>query len=160
MTIFVRKNIYHLLDRYDILDDSGQLIYTADGLLTRLNGRLILRDKLGIEVLRLRKSANPLFSKYRITTFEDPDEPLAEIRQCFTFRPRFHIVISGEPYELRGNLRASNFELTYGGTLCARVLKRVMSWGDTYVVTLSDPDNAPIYGAIAAALDNALYPRH
>ena len=59
--------------------------------------------------------------------------------------------------DLRGNLRASYFELYRDDTLCARILKRVMSWGDTYVVTLTDPDTVPLFGALAVAVDNALY---
>lgn len=160
MNLFVRKNIYHLLDRYDVLDESGQLIYTADGFLTRLHGRLILRDKYGIEVMRLRKRFNPFFAKYALCTAEEPDIPIVAMRQRFSFCPHFSIVYQDVDYELRGNLRASNFDIHQADTLCSRVLKREMSWGDTYVVTLTDPDVIPVFASIAIALDNALYHNH
>ena len=30
MNLFIRKKAYNLLDRYDVLDDTGRLAYTAD----------------------------------------------------------------------------------------------------------------------------------
>lgn len=157
MNLFIRKNVYHLLDRYDVLNESGQLTFTADGFLSRLKGRLIMRDKAGIEILRLRKRCNLLFANYTITAEDFPDEPLAVVRQRFSFRPHFQITLGDDTLELRGNLRASNFDMFRASEPCARILKREMSWGDTYILSLSDIDAAPVYAALTIALDNALF---
>ncbi len=160
MNYFVRKQVYRLLDRYDILDDGGRLLYTADGFLTRLKGRLVMRDRNGFEILTVRKTANPFFANYTIHAAEDPDEILAVMRQRFSVRPSFQISLGNEQFALRGNLRASNFDILRGTEPCARVYKRELRWGDTYVVALPNDTDAEIYCALAAALDNALFHNH
>ena len=59
MNLFIRKKAYNLLDRYDVLDDTGRLAYTADGLLVRFKGFLVVRDRAGIELLALKKKSEP-----------------------------------------------------------------------------------------------------
>ena len=87
MNLFIRKKAYNLLDRYDILDDTGRLAYTADGFLTRLKGSLVMRDRAGAELLTLRKDLNPLFCQYTIASFENPEKILSTMRQQFSLLP-------------------------------------------------------------------------
>lgn len=157
MNLFIRKKTYNLLDKYDILDENGRLVYTADGLLVRPAGRLVMRDREELEILTLRKSANPFFANYSITTLEDPDEKFASMKQLFALRPTFHIEIAKTGYEVFGNLRACNFNIMCGTELYARIYKRDLRWGDTYILSIADSERMPIFCALTAALDNALY---
>lgn len=157
MNLFIRKKAYNLLDRYDILDDTGRLAYTADGFLTRLKGSLVMRDRAGAELLTLRKDLNPLFCQYTIASFENPEKILATMRQQFSMRPQFQLSVGDDNLFLRGNLRATHFDIFQKEEPHARILRRELRWGETYILSVSNIQEAPVYCALATALDNALF---
>lgn len=157
MNLFIRKKAYNLLDRYDVLDDTGRLAYTADGLLIRFKGYLVVRDRAGIELLTLKKGANLLFANYTLTASEDAGKVLATMEQQFERCPAFDIAIGKERLKLRGNLRACDFEILRDMEPHARIRKRELRWGETYVLSVTNIQDAPVYCAITAALDNALF---
>ena len=157
MNLFIRKKAYNLLDRYDVLDDTGRLAYTADGLLIRVKGHRVMRDRAGLELLSLKKGANLLFANYSVASQEEPDKVLATMQQQFNMRPVFQISIGENSFLLRGNLRACDFEILQGGEPYARIRKRELRWGETYVLSVSNMQDAPVYCALTIALDNALF---
>ena len=61
MNLFIRKKAYIFMDRYNVLDDTGRVVYSADGKLVRLLGKIEIRDRAGVMVLRIRKGFNPFF---------------------------------------------------------------------------------------------------
>ncbi|MBE6935705.1 MAG: hypothetical protein E7458_04295 [Ruminococcaceae bacterium] len=156
MNLFIRKKAYNLLDRYDVLDDTGRLAYTADGFLSRLKGHLTMRDRAGVELLSIHKSFNPLFANYSIEPV-DTGTHGATLRQQFRMRPTFLLDTGREQLTLRGNLHACDFEFLMDGEVRARIRKRNLRWGETYVLSVADMQAAPIYCAIVVALDNALF---
>lgn len=156
MNLFVRKKAYTFLDRYDVLDDTGRLAYTADGYLTRLKGSLVMRDRAGVELLSIHKGWNPFFAQYSIEPV-DTGTHGAEVHQKFSVHPTFRVDTGMEELTLRGNLHACDFEFLVGGEVRARIRKRNLRWGETYVLSVADMQAAPIYCAITIALDNALF---
>lgn len=155
MNLFIRKKAYNLLDRYDVLDDTGRLAYTADGLLVRFKGCLVMRDRAGIELLTLKKGTNLLFANYTVLSPEE--ETLATVSQQFHLRPTFQITFGQKQYQLCGNLRACDFEILHNVEPLAKIRKRALRWGDTYILSVPSMQDAPLYCAITAALDNALF---
>ena len=157
MNLFIRKKAYNLLDRYDVLDDTGRLAYTADGLLIRFKGYLVMRDRAGVELLTLRKGSNLFFSNYTAESSDNDGEILATMQQKFDIHPSLLITIGGDRLELRGNLRACDFEILQNDELHGRIRKRNLRWGETYVLSVANIQDAPVYCALTAALDNALF---
>lgn len=154
MNLFIRKKPYNLLDKYDILDDTGRIAYIADGLLIRIKGNLIVRDRAGTDILTIKKSANFLYANYEIET---ADGLRATMLQQFNAAPFFKISADRENFILRGNLRACDFDISNGEIIYARIRKRNLRWGDTYVLSLSDMQYAPVFCAFSIAADNALF---
>ncbi len=157
MNLFIRKKAYNLLDRYDVLDDTGRLAYTVDGFLIRFKGYLVMRDRAGIELLTLQKGPSLLFANYTAVSSEEPGKVLATMRQQFDLRPSFQIMMGQEQFLLRGNLHACDFDILHGEEPHARIRKRELRWGETYVLSVTNIQDAPVYSALAAALDNALF---
>lgn len=155
MNLFIRKKAYNLLDRYDVLDDTGRLAYTADGLLVRFKGYLVMRDRAGIDLLTLKKGSHLLFANYILLSPEE--KVLATMSQQFHMRPSFQITVGEEHYQLCGNLHACDFEILQRKEPLAKIRKRSLRWGDTYILSVTNVQDAPFYCAISIALDNALF---
>ena len=98
-----------------------------------------------------------MFANYSVASQEEPDKVLATMQQQFNMRPVFQISIGENSFLLRGNLRACDFEILQGGEPYARIRKRELRWGETYVLSVSNMQDAPVYCALTIALDNALF---
>jgi len=157
MNYLIRKKSYILLDRYDVLDENNHLVFTADGLLMRPCGRLTVASPDGDPHLTLHKHWNPFFANYRLASPDNPDETRGEIRQRFHISPHFKIKLGNAELLLEGDLRAHNFCVWQDMSLKARIRKRELRWGDTYILSIGEDVDPATYAAITVALDNALY---
>ena len=154
MNLFIRKKAYIFMDRYNVLDDSGRSVYSIDGKLVRYFGKLEMRDRAGIKVLDISKGANPFFASYSIA---DNGEEKASVRQKFKVRPHFDFTYGGKTFEITGSIRACDFAVMDGENIAARIRKRSLRWGDTYVLSIQDLDLAPVFCSMTVCLDNALF---
>ena len=154
MNLFIRKKAYIFMDRYNVLDDTGRVVYSVDGKLVRLLGRLEIRDRAGILVLRIRKNFNPFFSIY---TIENDDGLRVVLKQSFRVRPFFRFDVNEETFTVTGNLRACDFDIYNETDPVASIRKRSLRWGDTYILSVQNLENAPVFCAMTICLDNALF---
>ena len=142
------------MDRYNVVDDTGRVVYSIDGKLIRYFGTLEMRDRAGVPILQIGKDANPFFSGYSITQKETQ---CATLKQKFRVRPQFTFTLDGHEYTVFGNLRACDFTVVSGEKTLADVRKRSLRWGDTYILSIHDLEYMPILCAMTVCLDNALF---
>ncbi len=154
MNLFIRKKAYIFMDRYNVLDDTGRVIYSVDGKLVRLLGRLEIRDRAGVMVLRIRKSFNPFFCHY---TVENDEGRSIQIKQNFRVRPLFSFEDGDSMFTVTGNLRACDFSIYREDGPVASLRKRSLRWGDTYILSVQDLEIAPLLCALTICIDNALF---
>ena len=153
MNLFIRKKAYIIMDRYNVVDETGRAVYSIDGKLIRHFGKLEMRDRAGIQLFEIRKGANPFFSSYTITS----DEKEALVRQTFSVKPFFEFEYGENKFSITGNIRACDFAVTHGEKIVAGIRKRSLRWGDTYVLTIHELEYVPIFCALTVCLDNALF---
>ena len=154
MNLFIRKKAYILMDRYNVLDDTGRVIYSVDGKLVRHFGKLEMRDRAGIEILEIAKGSSPFFSSYTIC---EHGKARAQLRQNFKLLPDFSLQLDGQDFSVAGNLHACDFEILAGEASAARIRKRNLRWGDTYILSIQNLEYAPVLSAMTVCLDNALF---
>jgi len=154
MNLFIRKKAYIFMDRYNVLDDTGRVVYSIDGKLIRYFGNLEMRDRAGVQVLEISKGSNPFFSNYMIT---QNDVERASLLQKFRVRPCFKFKLDDHEFSVFGNLRACDFSVVSGEKTLADIRKRSLRWGDTYILSIQDLEYAPILCAMTVCLDNALF---
>ena len=154
MNLFVRRKEYTFLDRYDVLDDTSRLVITADGKLTRFRGHLTMRDRAGKMMFSIHKQPVPFFANYSI---RDRDFEFANMKQRFSLFPTFNIAGEAGIYTIKGNLRAHDFEILHDGVAYGKIHRRLLKWGDCYVLAFSNTEDVPLFCALTIALDNAMY---
>ncbi len=154
MNLFIRKKAYILMDRYNVLDDTGRVIYSVDGKLVRHFGKLEMRDRAGIQILEIEKGPNPFFASY---TIGENGASRAQLRQNFKLLPDFSLQLDNQDFTVSGNLHACDFEILAAGSSAARIRKRNLRWGDTYILSIQNLEYAPVLSAITVCLDNALF---
>ena len=156
MNLFIRKKAYIFMDRYNVLDDTGRVVYSVDGKLLRLIGHLEIRDRAGVMVLRIRKGFNPFFSVY---TVDNDDGASVRIKQNFRVRLLFSFVADGQMFTVSGNFRACDYSIYREDGPVGSLRKRSLRWGDTYILSVQDLEIAPLLCALTICIDNALFRR-
>ncbi len=154
MNLFIRKKAYILMDRYNVLDDTGRVVYSVDGKLVRHFGKLEVRDRAGIQILEIQKGPSPFFSTYTISA---NGTLRAQLRQNFKLLPDFSLQLDGQDYLISGNLHACDFVISQKETVAARIRKRNLRWGDTYILSIQNLEYASILSAMTVCLDNAMF---
>lgn len=117
-------------------------------------GQLEMRDRTGIVIFKITKGLNPFFSSYSVS---DNVQEQASLIQKFSLRPNFDLEFNGRSYQISGNIRACDFTIVSDDVVLARIAKRSLRWGDTYILSIQDLESAPILCAITVCLDNALF---
>ena len=156
MNLYIRKKAYTFMDRYDVLDDTGRLVYMLDGKITVFGGKMTLRDHEGVELYELRKNVDPFFGNYKVIDLSDGAEA-AVIRQQFHIHPRFRMTAGEQTYTVRGNLKACDYDIYNTGSSYALLRKRTLRWGNTYVLSLQDYNYAPLFTSLVVGIDAAVF---
>lgn len=155
MNLFIRKKAYIFMDRYNVLDDTGRVVYSIDGKLIRRFGQLEMRDRAGVLTYRIEKDINPFFPSYTIS--DESDSVQASLIQKFNIHPNFEFDFDNNTYSITGNIRACDFAVMSGESVAAKIAKRSLRWGDTYILSIQDLEIAPVFCAMTVCLDNALF---
>ena len=80
---------------------------------------------------------------------------VATIRKEFTFLfPRY--VIDGLGWEIDGSFMAHDYEITEAGKPIVTINKEWMTWGDTYELTITDPQQEILALAVVLTIDCVL----
>lgn len=145
------------MDRYDVLDDSGRLVYTVDGKVWPFGGSLVMRDRAGAEMLKIAKRPNPFFAAYTLSELSDAEEEPATVSQRFSLKPRFELRAGEELYTVQANLRACDYDIFNRDSSYALIRKRDLRWGETYILSIQDLREAPVFSALAVCIDTALF---
>jgi uncharacterized protein YxjI len=155
MRYVIRERFFHLGEDSDITDEQGQPVYHVDGKLLTLHDTLIVRDRAGSEVARVRRQLVALRPTYHITRH---GQEVAEVRKKLIspFVDRFTIDIPGpDDLSMTGDLFAHEYTITRGDQVVATVSKRWLSLTDTYGVDVSPEEDDLLLLASVLALDLA-----
>jgi uncharacterized protein YxjI len=133
----IREKLFDLGDDYDIRDESGALVFHADGKSLSLRDRVVIEDAAGREVASVHRRLVSLRPAY---TIEIGGEKAAQVKKkLFTpFRDRYTIDVPGpDDLELRGDLLDHEYTVERDGRDVARVSKRRLTIRDTYAVQVA-----------------------
>jgi len=83
------------------------------------------------------------------------DNKMAEIVKEFTFFKQ-NYKIEGLQWEVEGNFWGHNYVIKEKGTTIATITKELMTWGDTYILNISELANEVLALAIVIAIDCVL----
>ena len=80
------------------------------------------------------------------------DEQVAEIKKEFSFIfPRYSI--AGLGWEIEGRFMAHDYEISKHGRLIVSISKEWMTWGDSYVLNIMNPEDEIAALAVVLTID-------
>ena len=152
MKLYIKQKVFSWNDKFSVVDEYGNDCYTVEGEMFSFGKKLHIYNMAGREVAFIKQEVWKFMPQY--TVFCNGRE-VATIRKEFTFLfPRY--VIDGLGWEIDGSFMAHDYEITQSGRPIVSIRKEWMTWGDTYELTITDPQQEILALAVVLTIDCVL----
>ena len=149
MKLLFKQRFFSWFDSYDIYDEAGNTMFVVKGELAW--GHLLrIYDANGNEVGYIKEKILAWLPKFEMYLKE---QYIGCIRREFTlFHPKFTIDCNG--WQVEGDLWEWDYRvLGRNGQVVATVSKELLNWTDTYVINVTDPQDALCVLMLVLAID-------
>ena len=149
MRLLFKQRFFSWFDSYDIYNEAGETVYTVKGQLAWGHCMKIF-DAAGNEIGVVKERVFSFLPKFELYL---GDRYVGCISKEFTLlRPKFNIDCNG--WHVEGNW----LEWDYGivdreGRYIAEVSKDLWNWTDTYIIDVTNPENALCALMLVLAID-------
>ena len=148
MKLYIKQKVFSWGDKFAIKDESGQDIFFAKGEVFSFGKKLHIYDFFGIEVAFIHQKVFSFLPKF----FIEINGQSFELVKEFTFlKPRYSIRNLG--WEIDGDFFGHEYSVTQHGGTVMRMSKEWFTWGDSYVIDISEPRDAILCLCIALGID-------
>lgn len=149
MKLLFKQRLFSWFDSYDIFDEAGNTVYTVKGQLA-WGHCLKIFDSAGYEIGTVRQKIFTFLPKFELYFGE---RYIGSINKEFTFfKPRYNIDCNG--WQVEGNFFEWDYDiLNSAGGLVATVSKELFNWTDTYVIDVTNPEDALYALMLVIAID-------
>ena len=152
MKLYIKQKVFTWGDQFTVKDERGEDRYYVEGEVFSFGKKLHIYNMAGREVAFIKQEVWKFMPQY--TVFCNGHE-VATIRKEFTFLfPRY--VIDGLGWEIDGSFMAHDYEITEAGRPIVTICKEWMTWGDTYELTITDPQQEILALAVVLTIDCVL----
>lgn len=151
MQLLIKQRVFSWSDTYDIYDGSGNVKYTVKGEVFSLGHRLHVYNAYGEEVGLVKQK---LFTILPVFILEIGGREVGRVERRFAmFRPKYDVDFMG--WRAEGDFLNWNYEVWQACSVAVRITKKLLSWGDTYVLDYADPSDELPALMLAIAIDAA-----
>lgn len=149
MKLLFKQRFFSWFDSYDIYDESGNTVYVVKGELSW--GHLLrIYDAAGNDLGMIKEKVLTWLPKFEMYL---GDRYIGCISKEFSFfKPRYNIDCNG--WRINGDWLEWDYTIqNAAGRSVAMVSKEIWNWTDTYVINVSDPQDALYVLMMVLAID-------
>ncbi len=149
MKLLFKQRLFSWFDSYDIYDEAGQTVYTVKGQLS-WGHCLNIYDAHGSIIGTVKEKVLTWLPKFEMYLKE---QYIGCIRKELSlFIPKFTVDCNG--WQVEGDWFEWDYRiLGQSGQLVATVTKEILNWTDTYVIDVTNPQDALCALMLVLAID-------
>jgi len=151
----MRQKVFSFRDKFSIYDDQQVAKYHVEGKVLSLTNKLTFSDEHNRVLLHAHKPVISLLAKYYIE--DENKQQLAVIKRMLGLRPKFSLQLENKMLKVSGSIFAHSFVIEDGDELIASIQKRIISWGDTYEINVTDTYDPALSLFIVVLLDQIIH---
>jgi uncharacterized protein YxjI len=151
MQYFIKQKVFSLKDKFDVLNENQEPVFSVEGKMFSLKNKLEFSNMNGEVLFYAEKQLFKLFPEYFI--FNNHGEQVAVVKKKFGFTPKYEVYEGNHSIQVQGNFIAHSFEITKNGSRAASIQKKLISWGDSYMIDIADQGSAILYLFITIVID-------
>ena len=149
MKLLIEERIFSWNDRFTIRDERGEDRYYVEGELFSWGKKLRVYTPSGHEVAYIKQTLFTFKPRYQV--FAD-GELIGEVVREFTFfRPRY--TVEGAGWDVEGEIWSHAYTVFRHGEPIVSITKEWFTWGDCYVLDITDPADEIQALALVLAID-------
>ena len=149
MKLYIKQKVFSWGDKFTVKDEYGNDKYFVQGEVFSWGKKLHVYDSVGREVAFIKQEVWSFLPRYYVFR---GDEQIAEIKKEFTFLFQKYS-IQGLGWEIEGKLMAHDYEITKNGDLIVSINKEWMTWGDSYELSIVNPEDEIVALAVVLTID-------
>ena len=149
MKLYIKEKVFSWGDKFTVKDAYGEDKYIVEGEVFTFGKKLHVYDRSGREVAFIKQEVWSFLPRYYVFC---GDRQIAEIKKEFTFFfPKYSI--DGLGWEINGRFMAHDYEITKNGYPIVSISKEWMPWGDSYELSISNPQDEIVALAVVLTID-------
>lgn len=134
MKLYIKQKVFSWGDKFDIMNEAGEPVYSCNGEVLSLGKKLHLTDLAGNELAYIHQKLLSLLPKFYISR---NGTDIATVKREFTLlKPSYKI--EGFGWQVKGDFLEHSYTILDGDRTLATVEKKWITWGDTYEITIDD----------------------
>lgn len=152
MKLLIKQRIFSWTDSYDVFDENGVPRYYVKAEFFSLGHQIHIYDKqTGERLGSVREKLLTLMPTFELVM---DGRSVGVIRKRFTlFRQNYEVEYHG--WDVEGDFLGWDYEVVQGNQQIMSISKQWLSWGDTYILSYSNPANEFPGLLLAIAIDAA-----
>ena len=155
--LYLKEAVFSFRRKYQVYDGEKNPVYLCTGRAFALRRPVDVQDVQSGEIKYVIK--RKIFSFMQTFMIEAPNgEEVARVRKRLAFgKSRFTVSGSHGEYVLHGDFFAHNFSISKEDKEVVSVRKKVISWGDTYEISIADEEDIAFMVTLVVMIDRALH---
>jgi uncharacterized protein YxjI len=151
MQLLIKQRVFSWTDSYDIYDENGNARYFVKAQLLALGHQLHVYDASHREIGQIKQKLLTLLPAFDI---EVEGRMVGRIQKAFTFfKPRYDVDFNG--WRVEGDFLGWDYDVYSGCSSVIHISKKLLHWGDTYVIDFSNPADELMGIMLVIAIDAA-----
>ncbi len=149
MKLMIKQKVFSWGEKFTVYDEAGSEKYKVQGEVFTLGKKLHVYDLAGTEVVYIQQKIMSFLPRFFVTVL---GKEVAEIKAKFSIlRPKYQI--DGLNWQVEGNFTGHDYAVYAENGPVVEIRKEWLTWGDTYVLNIADPEHELAALAIVLAID-------
>ncbi len=151
MKLMIKQRVFSWTDTYDVYDENGNVKYYVKAEFFALGHQLHVYDAMHNEIGVIKQKLFTFLPQFDI---EVSGRVCGTIRKEFTlFTPKYDIDCNG--WHVEGDFLGWDYNVYSGNFPIIHISKEWLTWGDTYVISFTQPQDEIMGLMLVIAIDAA-----
>lgn len=149
--LLIKQRVFSWSDTYDIYNETGEPVYFVKADVFTLGHRIRIYDRYNNEVGVIQERLLHFMPTFDITV---NGQPVGSVQQKFSFlKPKYELDYGG--WRADGDFLEHRYTVYSSCSLAMEMHKEWLTWGDTYVLDIVNPQDELKGVILAIAIDAA-----
>ncbi len=152
MKLLIKQRVFAWADTFDIYDENGTPRYTVKGKVFSFGHQLHVYDAYGNDIAEIHEKLFTWTPQFEIVI---NGRVYGIVKKKWTFfKPVYDIDFNG--WHVEGDFWDLNYTVFSGNMPIMHITKQWLSWGDTYVIDINNPQDELMGMLLVVAIDAAI----
>jgi len=147
MRLYIKQKVFSFKDRFTIVDEFENVIYTVEGKVFSLGKKLKIFDAFQEEVAYIEEKVLSFRPRYSIII----DQQEIIVHKKFSFLSKY--AIEGSDWVLKGDFFDHDYEIVEGSEPIMKLTKKWFTWGDSYELDIENNQDTLLSVCIVLVID-------